>query len=89
MEDDRKCWRLVNGVLFEKTKAEVVPELQSMAHNLGNVAKQINTTLVAMKQESIALERQYTSIMEAAKRRQGVATDAGAANVKSSGGVLV
>ena len=27
LEDDRKCWRMVNGVLFEKTKGEVVPEL--------------------------------------------------------------
>jgi len=71
LEEDRKCWRLINGVLFEKPKCEVVPELQAMAQNLGAVAKQINTTLVAMKQESIALERQYTFIMEAAKRRAG------------------
>ena len=28
LEDDRRCWRLVNGVLFEKSKAAVVPELQ-------------------------------------------------------------
>ena len=35
LEDDRKTWRLINGVLFEKTKAEVVPELQAMAQNLG------------------------------------------------------
>ena len=28
LEDGRKCWRLVNGVMFEKTKAEVVPELE-------------------------------------------------------------
>jgi len=21
LEDERKCWRLINGVLFEKTKA--------------------------------------------------------------------
>lgn len=28
LEDDRRCWRLVNGVLFEKSKATVVPELQ-------------------------------------------------------------
>ena len=28
LEDTRKCWRLVNGVLFEKSKGEVVPELQ-------------------------------------------------------------
>ena len=27
LEDDRKCWRLVNGVMFEKTKAQVVPEI--------------------------------------------------------------
>ena len=90
MEDERKCWRLVNGVLFEKTKAEVVPELKSMAQNLGQVAKQINTTLVAMKQESIALERQYTSIMEHAKRRQGQEAEAsGASEGKAKGGVLV
>ena len=49
LEDDRKCWRLVNGVLFEKKKVEVVPELQGMAANLGQVAKQINTTLIALK----------------------------------------
>lgn len=42
LEDDRKCWRLINGVLFEKTKAEVVPELKAMSDNLGQVAKQIN-----------------------------------------------
>ena len=30
LEDDRKCWRMVNGVLFEKTKGVVVPELESM-----------------------------------------------------------
>ena len=50
LEDDRKCWRLVNGVLFEKKKkVEVVLELQGMAANLGQVAKQINTTLIALK----------------------------------------
>ena len=88
LEDDRKCWRLVNGVLFERTKAEVVPELQTMANNLGQVAKQINTTLVALKQESIALERSYTSIMEQAKKRNAEGVDGGA--VKSAGGgVLV
>ena len=56
LEDDRKCWRLINGILFEKTKAQVVPELGAMIQNLGQVGKQINTTLVALKQESIQLE---------------------------------
>ena len=33
LEDERRCWRLVNGVLFEKSKKEVVPELKGMIHN--------------------------------------------------------
>ena len=45
LEDDRKCWRLVNGVMFEKTKAEVVPELETMIKNLLAVAKQLNDGL--------------------------------------------
>lgn len=39
LEDDRRCWRLVNGVLFEKSKATVVPELQQMIANLAAVVK--------------------------------------------------
>ena len=45
LEDDRKCWRLVNGVMFEKAKVEVVPELESMISNLRTVEKQLNEAL--------------------------------------------
>ena len=41
LEDTRKCWRLVNGVLMEKTKVEVVPEMRTVINNLNAVAKQI------------------------------------------------
>ena len=34
LEDGRKCWRLVNGVLMEKTKIEVVPEMRVHMNNL-------------------------------------------------------
>lgn len=34
LEDDRKCWRLVNGVLMEKTKLDVVPEMRVVISNL-------------------------------------------------------
>jgi prefoldin subunit 2 len=34
LEDTRKCWRLVNGVLIEKTKVEVVPEMRVVINNL-------------------------------------------------------
>jgi prefoldin subunit 2 len=34
LEDNRKCWRLVNGVLIEKTKVDVVPEMRVVINNL-------------------------------------------------------
>ena len=49
LEDDRRCWRLVNGVLFEKAKKEVVPELEQMIGNLGAVVKQLNDALLLKK----------------------------------------
>ncbi len=30
LEDTRKCWRLVNGVLMEKTKLQVIPEMRGV-----------------------------------------------------------
>ena len=39
LEDHRKCWRLVNGVLMEKTKVEVVPEMRTVINNLNAVSK--------------------------------------------------
>lgn len=34
---DRKCFRLINGVLVERTVADVVPALQTNADGLKNV----------------------------------------------------
>ena len=70
LEDERKCWRLINGVLFEKTKKEVVPELRVMIKNCQNIARQLNDTLVFKKQESFKLEQAYESIMKRAKAKQ-------------------
>ena len=70
LEDDRRCWRLVNGVLFEKSKLEVVPELLQMINNLTSVVKQLNDALLLKKQESAQLERAYDSIMKQAKARR-------------------
>jgi prefoldin subunit 2 len=42
LEESRKCWRLVNGVLFEKTKAEIVPELQAQVANMNQVIGQLS-----------------------------------------------
>jgi len=60
----------VNGVLFEKSKLEVVPELLQMINNLTTVVKQLNDALLLKKQESAQLERAYDSIMKQAKARR-------------------
>ena len=86
LEDERRCWRLVNGVLFEKSKKEVVPELIQMINNLATVVKQLNEALVLKKQESTNLEKAYDSIMKQARARKA---DAESEREVKSGGVLV
>ena len=56
LEDTRKCWRLVNGVLMEKTKVEVVPEMRVVINNLNNVINQITESLKAVRVEIKNLE---------------------------------
>ena len=67
LEDSRKCWRLINGVLMEKTKLEVVPEMRVVINNLNAVVKQITDTLVSVRQEKKNLEAAYEHIMKASK----------------------
>lgn len=67
LEDTRKCWRLVNGVLIEKTKVEVVPEMRVVINNLSAVANQITTSLQAVRSEIKNLESAYEHIMRQAK----------------------
>ena len=64
LEDSRKCWRLINGVLMEKTKLEVVPEMRVVINNLNAVVKQITDTLVAVRTEIKNLEAAYEHIMK-------------------------
>ena len=67
LEDTRKCWRLINGVLMEKTKVEVVPEMRSVINNLKAVSNQITETLKSVRQEIKNLEGAYEHIMKASK----------------------
>jgi len=86
LEEGRKCWRLVNGVLFEKAKSDVVPELKGQCANMDGVIKQLSEAVAAKKQEIGKLEQQYESVMKQAKDKgnQQVAKS----EVKA-GGVLV
>ena len=57
VEDSRKCWRMVNGVLFEKTKADIIPELEVAIKNNDVVTKQLGDSLTQRKQEIMKLEQ--------------------------------
>ncbi len=37
LDDDRKCFRLINGVLVERTVKDVVPALKTNREGLGKV----------------------------------------------------
>ena len=64
LEDSRKCWRLVNGVLMEKTKLEVVPEMRIVINNLNSIIKQITDTLQSVRTDIKNLEQAYDYIMK-------------------------
>ena len=83
MDKSRKTWRLVNGVLFEKTVGDVIPELEQMISNLETVIKQLNEALTLKKQEAANLEKAYDSIMKQASLRKAEAQED--REVKSSG----
>ena len=57
LDDTRKCWRLVNGVLFEKTKARVIPEIEGQVANMNQVIQQLSTAVAQKKQEIFKLEQ--------------------------------
>ncbi len=86
LNDDRKCWRLVNGVLFEKTKADVIPELEGQTKNMDGVIRQLSEAVAQKKQEIFKLEQQYESVMKQSKQKQS--SQAQQQEVKA-GGVLV
>lgn len=69
LEDTRKCWRLINGVLMEKTKLEVVPEMRVVINNLSSIINQINQSLTSVRQEVKNLEAAYDHIMKASKNQ--------------------
>ena len=84
LEDIRKCWRLINGVLVEKTKLAVVPDMRVQINNFNAVGKQIQDSLVAVRQEIRNLESAYDHIMKAAVGQQNQMNAQAAAQKKDS-----
>jgi len=41
LPEDRKCFRMINGVLVERTVGDVLPTLQSNADNMNKVLEEL------------------------------------------------
>jgi len=43
LEEDRKCWRLLNGILIEKKKVDLEPDLKLHIQNMEAVIKNLES----------------------------------------------
>ena len=51
VEPTRKCFRLVNGVMVERTAAEVIPAIQKSIEQIEIVMKELNTSIASKTAE--------------------------------------
>jgi len=58
LEDERKCWRLVNGVLLEKNKVDLEPDLKLHIGNMQGVLENLDAKANRCKEEMVKIESQ-------------------------------
>ncbi|KAJ3352307.1 hypothetical protein AMAG_06711 [Allomyces macrogynus ATCC 38327] len=56
---DRKCFRLVGGVLMERTVAEVLPALEANLDGINSVIKQLVTTYKTKEEAMQAFQKKW------------------------------
>ena len=59
LDGERKCFRLIGGVLVERTVKEVLPAVQQNKEQLDGVCVKIEETLVMKERELMQLKRRY------------------------------
>ena len=70
LPSDRACYRLINGVLVQRTVAEVTPVLQQNSANLGFVIEKLLATYKAKEQELQQYQQRHQIRVEATGRAQ-------------------
>lgn len=56
---DRKCFRLVGGVLVEQTVGLVKPHVENNAKNLQQVVEKLTTAFESKSKETLAFQKEY------------------------------
>ncbi|KAI9097056.1 Prefoldin [Phlyctochytrium arcticum] len=59
MEGDRKCFRLVGGVLVERTVKDVLPAVQTNMEGISNIIKQLVATYKKKEQDLEAYQKKW------------------------------
>lgn len=84
LSKDRKCWRMIGGVLVEKTMEEVLTGLSDSIKMYDTAIKALETALKKKEKEILEIEMKYN--VNPNKKAQPAAP---AASVDKSQGVLV
>lgn len=59
LDQSRRCYRMIGGVLVERTIAEVLPAVQRNKEGLEEVISRLNEALERKKKEMVELETKY------------------------------
>eukprot|EP00897_Mesotaenium_endlicherianum_P006334 jgi/Mesen1/5729/ME000029S05038 len=81
METSRRCYRMLGGVLVERTVGEVLPAVQRNKQGLQEVIQRLTENLQARKKEMADLEAKYNIRVS-----KGGATSGGSSQKQSEGG---
>merc|ERR1711935_496626 len=63
----RKCWRLVGGVLVERTVGEVLPAVQENVANVRSILTKLDKMHDEKEEEILAFMRKYNIVVKGAK----------------------
>ena len=67
MEPERKCFRLINGVLVERTVKEVIPDLQMQHEQLGQIMENMVAHYKKVEKEMVDFQKDHDIRIEPAK----------------------
>ncbi|GAB5030168.1 prefoldin subunit 2 [Nannochloropsis oceanica] len=92
LDPSRKAYRLVGGVLMERTVAEVLPILKETASKLRTIVPQLDEALVKKQKQTREWREKYNiraqspKEIQAAQQKAAAAAGAGADGGEGSGG---
>merc|ERR1712130_151289 len=63
-DSDRKCWRLIGGVLTERTVGQVLPAVETQVENISSVIKMLEDKIGEKAKEITAYREQHQILVQ-------------------------